>query len=165
MLRTVVMHDGRIAIAEQQPEFYGREPDIYADEMAMYYLKELLESPAPHRLGRCKNPACGLYFFRKRERKGYIKRGTYCGKCKLIGGAERTRLSRLRRKNQQLDAAAVAWGKFRRSNRHPNHVEWIARRVNRQFPRCHQIQSKWVTQNMKEILRRMGTRDCSPEPS
>jgi hypothetical protein len=66
-------------------------------------------SPFWSRIGKCANPVCKRYFLRKRQRKTPIKRGSYCGSCKLIGGAERTRLSRERLKREMLAVAAQAW--------------------------------------------------------
>jgi hypothetical protein len=90
--RPALMRDGKLGILDLRPNLHGLELDTYARESAIFYLSELLECPAPHRLARCKN--CRTYFARKRERKGDIKRGTYCGKCELLGAAERTKLSR-----------------------------------------------------------------------
>lgn len=155
MPKTVLMTEGRFGIVDQQPQLRGLELETYARETAIFYLKELLECPAPHRLGRCKNPACRTYFVRKREYKGVIKRGTYCGNCELMGAAERTRQSRQRRKEQQLDAAAKAWPLWKRSNRHRNRAEWIAAQVNKQVGSAARIQAKWVTQNREAILARL----------
>src|SRR5271157_4593137 len=154
MPKPALMNDGRIAILDQPPNPHGLEAEEYAREAAISYFKELLESPVPHRLGRCKNPKCRTYFARKRERKGDIKRGTYCGKCELIGAAERTRLSRQRKKNQQLDAAANAWSQWTKSNKHPIREEWVAKQVNKQVCSGATIQAKWVTQNREEITAR-----------
>jgi predicted nucleic acid-binding Zn-ribbon protein len=153
MPRPALTSDGRIKILAQSPSPDGLEAEAYAREGAIYHFKELLESPAPHRLGRCKN--CGAYFARKRERKGYIKRGTYCGNCKLSGSAERTKASRQSRKNQRLDAAAKAWPQWRRSHKHPNQAEWVAQQVNKQV-HSGPVQRKWVSQNIEEILERVA---------
>jgi hypothetical protein len=110
------MRNGKIGILDLRPNLHGLELDTYARESAIFYLSELLECPAPHRLA-CKN--CRTYFARKRGRKGDIKRGAYCGKCELLGAAERTKLSRERRKNLLLDAAAKAWPKWKKSNSYP----------------------------------------------
>jgi len=162
MPKPALLGDGKIGILDQRPDLYGLELDAYARESAIFYLKELLECPAPHRLGRCKNPKCRTYFVRKRERKGEIKRGTYCGSCELIGAAERTRLSRQHRKNQQLDAAAKAWPQWTKSNKHPNQVEWVAKQVNKQVCSGTPLQAKWVTQNRKNILERVDAGSCPP---
>jgi hypothetical protein len=155
MPKTVLMNEGKIGILDQRPNLYGElELDAYAHESAIFYLKELLECPAPHRLGKCRNPKCRTYFIRKRARNGEIKRGTYCGKCQLIGASERTRLSRQRRKNQQLDAAAKVWRQWKKSNSYPNRSEWVAKQVNKQVRSGTPIQAKWVTQNKKTILDR-----------
>lgn len=155
MPKPALMTEGRIAILDQLPNLRGLTVEEYARECAIYWLKELLESPARHCLARCSNPKCGVYYVRKRQHKGNIKRGTYCGKCELIGGAERTRLSRPRRKDQQLEAAAVAWLQWKQSKRFPSQPDWIALHVNRQF-RWPSIKGKWVTQNRIEILRRVS---------
>jgi hypothetical protein len=150
MPKPALLSNGQIAIIDQRPELYPLDVDSYARETAIYYLKELFECPAPSRLGKCRN--CGTYFARKRERRGQIKRGTYCGKCELIGAVERTRLSRQLRKNLQLEAAARAWPQWTKSHSHPNQAEWVARQVNKQVRTGVRIQAKWVTQNRKRIL-------------
>ena len=154
--RPALMNDGRIDILDMRPSLHSLELEAYSRESAIFHLQELLECPNPHRLARCSNPNCRIYFARKREHKGLIKRGTYCGKCQIIGGAERTRLSRQYRKNQQISAAALAWPKWTRTNRNPRRAEWVAKQVNRQFRNWPSIKGKWVTQNMSEILRRTG---------
>ncbi len=154
--KPALMGDGKIGILDRRPEPYGLEVDVYARETAVYYLKELLECPAPHRLRRCKK--CGVYFARERERKGDIKRGSYCGKCEPVGATERTRLSRRRRKNQQLDAAAQAWPHWAKSRRHPNRAEWVAQQVNKRIQTGTPIQAKCVTQNKGQILERLNER-------
>jgi hypothetical protein len=156
MPKPALLNDGKIGILDRMPELYGLDLDAYARESAIYYLKELLECPDPYRLARCKN--CKRYFARKRAHKGVIKRGIYCGSCELVGAAERTRLSRQRRKDQQLDAAAKAWAQWTRSRKHPNHADWVARQVNRQALGGAPIQAKWVTQNKKNILQRVNVR-------
>ncbi len=160
MPKPALMNDGKIAILDQRPRLLGQDLDSYARESAIFYLTELLNCPAPHRLARCNN--CREYFARQRERKGNIKRGTYCGKCEPIGAADRTRLSRQRRKNLQLDAAVKAWSQWRRSNSYPNQSEWIAKQVNKQVPSGNQIRAKWVVQNRKEILERVNARQTGP---
>jgi hypothetical protein len=156
MPKPMLMSDGTIGILDQPPSQHGLEPEIYAREAAIYHLKELLDSPCPHRLARCRNPKCRIYFVRKRERKGSIKRGTYCGNCELIGAAERTRISRRQRKSQLLKAAAEAWPRWKKSNRHPIKAEWVAQQVNAVCGGA-RIHAKWVTQNKNAILGRMGT--------
>lgn len=153
--RPALHNDGKIGIFDQRPAPHGLAPRTYARESAIFFLKELLECPAPWRLGKCKNLQCGTYFARKRARKGILKRGAYCGKCLLIGGAERTRRSRQHRKNQQLDAAAGVWPQWRNKPNTPNRSGWVASEVNKRFPRWPGIKGKWVTQNSTEILKRV----------
>jgi hypothetical protein len=160
MPKPALMNDGRIAILDQSPR-PGLEAETYAREAAIFHLKELLESPAPHRLAKCKN--CRNYFARKREHKGQIKRGTYCGNCELIGAAERTRLSRQRRKNQLLEAAAKAWPQWTRSHRNPSQAEWVAKQVNTQAHSGVHIHAKWVTQNREKILERVSGHAHAPD--
>jgi len=162
MPRPALMNEGRIGILDQRPSPQGMDLETYAHESAVYFLKELLECPTPHRLGRCRNTKCRAYFARKRVRTGNIKRGTYCGKCELLGAAERTRLSRLCRKNQQLDAAATAWGQWKKNNRHPKRADWVSTQVNRRFPRWPHIHAKWVTQNAAAILERVDALSENP---
>lgn len=162
MPRPALMNEGTIAILEQRPQLSGHDLEAYARESAIFYLKELLECENRSRLGRCRNPRCRVYFIRKRTRRGDIKRGSYCGKCAIIGAAERTRLSRQHRKDQQLDAAAVAWTQWKKNTRYPQQAEWTAVQVNRKFPRWPQIRVKWVTQNKQAILARVyqGSSSC-----
>ncbi len=151
MPKPALLTNGRIGILDRRPEPYGLAVDEYARETAIYYLKELLECPAPHRLGRCRNSRCGRYFIRRRERKTEIKRGAYCGGCQLIGAAERTRLSRQRTKERLLHAAAEAWPRWTKSNRHPVREDWVAREVSKHAGTV-RIQRKWVSQNKKAVL-------------
>jgi hypothetical protein len=50
MPKPALLTNGRIGILDRRPEPYGLAVDEYARETAIYYLKELLECPAPHRL-------------------------------------------------------------------------------------------------------------------
>jgi hypothetical protein len=163
MPKPALMNEGRIGIFDERPSPLGLDLETYARESAVFYLKELLECPAPHRLERCRNPKCRTYFARKRGRKADMKRGVYCGKCELMGAAERTKLSRQHRKNQQLDAAANAWRQWKKSNRYPKQTEWVAMYVNRQFRSWPSIHAKWVTQNIAEILKRVDVRGEAPD--
>lgn len=156
--KPALMNNGRIAILDQRPILQGSDLETYARESAIYYLKELLECPAPSRVGRCKNDACRTYYVRKRARNGAIKRGAYCGKCIGIGATERTRRSRQRRKEMQLDVAAEAWEQWKKSSAHPRQADWVAKRVNQKFPHLRNIQAKWVTQNLPEIMKRIDVR-------
>lgn len=155
MPRPALMTEGKIAILDQPPRLDGNSADSYAREMAIYYLKELLDLPGANRIGRCSNRACGAYFCRRRQRNGELKRGSYCGRCVLIGAAERTKLSRERRKTQQLSFAAQMWLRWKKSRRHPDKATWIAAQVTRQFPNYPSVHRKWVTQNEPEILNRV----------
>lgn len=147
-----LFNDGTIGIIERVPQPHGVEPEEYAREMAIYYFKDLLESPARTRIARCNNPACMKFYERKRMRKVDIKRGTYCGECKLIGSAERTKLSRRRRKEQLLTVAAHAWIEWKDRPRRTKRAAWVAIQVNRAFPRWAPIKAKWVSQNKALIL-------------
>lgn len=160
MPKPALLGNGKIGILDRRPEPYGLELDVYARETAIYYLKELLECPAPHRLRRCKR--CRIYFARKRERKGDIKRGSYCGKCEPIGATERTKLSRQRRKNEILEAAAQLWPQWAKSNRHSSQAEWVAMQVNKRVQTGWLIQRKWVTQNKEQILARVNQQAQAP---
>jgi hypothetical protein len=157
------MNEGRIGIFDQPPSPRGSDLETYARESAIFYLKELFECPTPHRLARCSNPKCRTYFARKRSRQGDIKRGVYCGKCELMGAAERTKQSRQRRKNQQLDAAATALRQWKKGNRYPKQTEWVVMYVNRQFLGWPAIHPKWVSQNITEIMRRVEVGGDSPD--
>jgi hypothetical protein len=154
--------NGTIAIVPQQPSYHGLTTEAYAREMAIYYFKELLAVPSPHRLGRCANPHCvAPYFVRKRERNKAIKRSTYCGSCRLKGGAERTRLSRESKKRDQLRIAANAWVMWKPSHRYGKQSHWVAVQVNKACGTA--ITSKWVNQNLKSILKFVEDRDAESE--
>lgn len=150
-----LMNEGVVAILEQRPRPDAANPDQYARDTAIYYFKDLLDSPARTRIGKCANQKCQKYFLRQRERRREIKRGAYCGECKLIGAAERTRLTRLRRKEAQIEVAAQSWEHRPLKLSDNRAVSWIASQVNRKFPRWSPITSKWVNQNKNAILKRI----------
>jgi len=149
--RPLLNGDGTLAIGVSQPRWENQAPELYARDMATYYFQELLESPFWSYIGKCANPICKRYFFRKRQRKTPIKRGSYCGNCKLIGGAERTRISRERAKGEMLRVAAEAWRDWDTCRRRTNRAAWVANRVNRVFGRTRFIRPKWVNQNREAI--------------
>jgi hypothetical protein len=119
--------------------------------MATYYFQELLASPFWSSIGKCANQRCKRYFFRKRQRKTAIKRGSYCGSCKLIGGAVRTRLSRERAKQEMLRVAARAWQEWGTGKRRTDRAAWVANEVNKAFDKKRFIRPKWVNQNSEAI--------------
>ena len=80
-----------------------------------------------------------------------IKRGIYCGNCKLIGGAERTRLSREQLKLEILEVAAVAWHDWSTNKRRTDRAVWVANEVNKVSGKTRFIRPKWVNQNRKKI--------------
>lgn len=149
--RPLLNGDGTMAVGVGRPRWDNQAPELYARDMATYYFQELLESPFWSSIGKCANPVCKRYFVRKRKRKAAIKRGSYCGSCKLIGGAERTRLSRERAKREMLQVAAQAWQEWGVGKRRTDRAAWVASRVNRVFGKTHFIQSKWVNQNREAI--------------
>lgn len=93
--RLLLNGDGTMAIGVNQPRWENQEPELNAHDKN-YYFQELLSSLLSTRVGKCSNLTCKRYFLRKRQRKTAIKRGSYRGNCRLIGAAERTRLSRER---------------------------------------------------------------------
>jgi len=149
--RPLLNGDGTLAIGVDQPRWENQAPELYARDMATYYFQELLESQFWSCIGKCANPGCKRYFLRKRRRKTAIKRGSYCGRCKLIGGAERTRLSRERAKREMLQVAAQAWKEWGTCRRRTDHAVWVAKRINRVFGRTRFIRPKWVNQNREAI--------------
>lgn len=150
--------DGTTAIGVNQPRWENQDPKLYARDMATHYFQELLESPLSTRIGKCANPTCKSYFLRKRQRKTAIKRGCYCGSCKLIGGAERTRQSREQLKQKMLRVAAHAWQEWGARVRRTDRALWVAKHVNKAFGKTRFIQPKWVTQNREAI-----ETYCNPE--
>lgn len=154
--RPLLNGDGTRAIGENRPNWENQAPELYARDMATYYFQELLESPFWSCIGKCANPVCKRYFLRKRNRKTAIKRGTYCGSCKLIGGAERTRLSRERAKREVLQVAAQAWQEWGNRKRRTDRATWVANRINRIFGKTRFIRPKWVNQNRRAIETFLG---------
>jgi hypothetical protein len=149
--RPLLNGDGTMAIGVNQPRWENQDPKLYARDMATYYFQELLSSPFRSCIGKCTNPICNRYFLRKRQRKTAIKRGTYCGSCKLIGGAERTRLSRERAKREMLQVAAQAWHEWGTRRSRTDRAVWVANRINRVFGKTRFIRPKWVNQNSEAI--------------
>ncbi len=149
--RPLLNGDGTMAIGVNQPRWENQNPELYARDMATHYFQELLSSPLWTRIGKCANPTCKRYFLRKRQRKTAIKRGSYCGSCKVIGGAERTRLSRDRLKQEMLRVAAEAWREWGARARRTNRAVWVANNVNRAFGKTRFIYPKWVNQNRDAI--------------
>ena len=149
--RPLLNGDGTMAIGVNQPRWENQDPNQFARDTATYYFQELLSSPLWVRIGRCANPSCKRYFLRKRQRKTPIKRGSYCGSCKLIGGAERTRLSRERLKQEMLRVAAEAWREWGTRARRADRAVWVANRVNKVFGKARFIRPKWVNQNRGAI--------------
>jgi hypothetical protein len=144
-------NDGTIAILAVQPKVAGATHEQYARDMAVYHFQELLTSALWSRIGKCANPACRRYFLRQRKRTAPIKRGAYCGTCKLVGAAERTRQSRDKRKLAMLETAAQAWNAY--SNRHlrMDRAAWIATEVNKKYGKLQFVHPKWVNQNLAQI--------------
>ena len=149
--RPLLNGDGTMAIGANQPRWEGQDPQLYARDVATYYFQELLSSPLWMRVGKCVNPNCKRYFLRQRQRKTAIKRGSYCGSCKLIGGAERTRVSRERLKQQMLRVAAEGWREWGERERRTDRAAWVANRVNKRFGKTRFIQPQWVNQNREAI--------------
>ena len=149
--RPLLNGDGTLAVGVHQPRWENQAPELYARDMATYYFQELLASPFWSCIGKCANQRCKRYFLRKRQRKTAIKRGSYCGSCKLIGGAERTRLSRERAKREMLRVAARAWQEWGTRKRRTDRAAWVANEINKVFGKTRFIRPKWVNQNSEAI--------------
>jgi hypothetical protein len=149
--RPLLNGDGTMAVGVSQPRWENQAPELYARDMATYYFQELLSSPFWSCIGKCVNPACKRYFFRKRQRKTAIKRGSYCGKCKLISGAERTRKSRERTKLAMFQVAAQACQEWSNRGRRMDRAAWVANKVNKVFGKTRFIHPKWVNQNREAL--------------
>jgi hypothetical protein len=143
--------DGTIAILAGQPRLNERTHEQYARDMAIYYFQELLASPFWSRVGKCANLDCTQYFLRRRRRGAPIKRGSFCGECKLVGAAERTRQSRRKRKLEMLKIAAQAWNASSKRRLRTERAAWVAAQVNKKVGRIRFIHPKWVNQNRAEI--------------
>jgi len=154
--RPLLNGDGTMAIGVNEPRWENQDPILYARDMATHYFQELLASPLWTSIGKCANPTCKRYFLRKRQRKTAIKRGSYCGSCKLIGGAERTRASRERLKREMLQVAAEAWREWHTRARRTDRAAWVASKVNKVVGRRRFIRPKWVNQNRKAIEASLG---------
>lgn len=150
--RPLLNGDGTMAVGVHRPQWQNQAPELYARDTATYYFQELFDSPFWSCIGKCANSACKRYFLRKRRRKTGIKRGSYCGTCKLIGGAERTRLSRERAKREMLQVAAQAWQEWGTRRRRTDRATWVANRINRGFGKTRFIRTKWVNQNSEAIV-------------
>jgi hypothetical protein len=149
--RPLLNGDGTMAIGVNEPRWENQDPKLYARDMATYYFQELLASPFWSCIGKCTNRICKRYFLRKRQRKTAIKRGSYCGSCKLIGGAERTRLSRERAKGEMLQVAAQAWQAWGTRRRRTDRAAFVANRINGVFGKTRFVHPKWVNQNSEAI--------------
>lgn len=145
-----------MTIGVSQPRWENQDPEVYARDMVTHYFQELLSSPCWTRIGKCSNPICKRYFLRKRQRKTVIKRGSYCGNCRLIGGAERSRLSRERAKLEMLKVAAVAWQDWATCRRRTDRAAWVTNKVNKVFGKTRIIRPKWVNENRKTIEALLG---------
>lgn len=143
--------DGTLAVSHHQPRWENQGSELYARDMATYYFQELLGSPFWSCIGKCANPICKRYFLRKRRRKTSIKRGSYCGNCKPVGAAQRTRISRERAKREMLRVATQAWQEWGVRRRRTGRAAWVANRINRVFGKTRFIHPKWVNQNSKAI--------------
>lgn len=165
--RPLLNGDGTMAIGVNQPRWGNQDSNQFARDTATYYFQELLSSPVWTRIGKCANPTCKRYFLRKRQRKTAIKRGSYCGSCKLIGAAERTRLSRERLKKEMLRVAAEAWREWGTRARRTDRAAWVANRVNQAFGKTRFIRPKWVNQNRDAIQTFFGQErvNASEKPS
>ena len=149
--RPLLNSDGTMAIGVNQPRWESQDPIQFARDTATHYFQELLDSSLASRIGKCANPTCQRYFLRKRQRKTAIKRGSYCGGCKLIGGAERTRTSREKQKQEMLRVAAKSWREWETRPRRSERAIWVANQVNRVFGKTRFIRPKWVNQHRSEI--------------
>jgi hypothetical protein len=156
--RPLLNGDGTMAISVNRPRWENQDPKQFARDTATYYFQELLSSPLCHRISKCSNPTCKRYFLRRRIRKTGIKRGSYCGSCKLIAGAQRTRASRQRLKQEMLQVAVKAWQEWDKHARRADRAVWVANRVNAAFGKARFIHPKWVTQNRTLI----ESLSCSP---
>jgi hypothetical protein len=168
-----LMNTGRIAIWAQAPNYQttderglvkNRDPEEYAEECAIYHLKELLDTPGAHRLARCANPECLRLYLRKRLRKKEIKRGTFCADCAGKGSQVRTRATREARRQMLIVLASDYWDEWEAGRKRLARSRWIALKVNRRtgikgaYP---PITGKWVSQNCEAIERESERRRLS----
>lgn len=123
----------------------------FGDKVAMYWFARLLDSPYSRHLARC--DGCAAYFAYDRAPKAAIKSGVFCRNCKGRGSAQRTRRSRAFAHLRMIDAAANAWGQWKRSSANPSQRDWVAARVSRELRAEGKppITPKWVSQNISAI--------------
>jgi hypothetical protein len=159
MPKPVLMRTGKIAVIVQSPNLATLDPRFYASECAIYWFKELLDSPGANRIARCKNTACNRYYLRSRVRRAEIKRGTYCRKCVGVGSTERTRFSRESRKRRLINLAADVWPGFKQTHQCPRQSDWVAAKINRKLGADTQVTAKWVNQNRKAIEKEVERRE------
>lgn len=154
-----LQRNGKIAISSNFPIVWAipskamkyDDPRDYAKECAIFYLKELLDTPGAHRVSLCKNPECSNpYYLRRRvPRKAEIKRGTYCSNCAGVGSVGRTRISREARKQKLVNLAAEFWDKWKPERRYGRRADWVATRMNSRSDSA--VTGKWVNQNLEAI--------------
>ena len=151
MPKPALMRTGKVAILVDPPNLGALDPRFYARECAVYWFKELLDTPGAYRVARCKNPACQIYYLRGRLQKSAIKRGTYCRHCGGAASTERTRSSRESCKRRLIDLAADFWPGWKPTGQNLKQSNWVAAKMKRKLGTNIQITGKWVTQNRKAI--------------
>lgn len=156
--KPALMRSGKVAIVMQSPIVWeldenGRvkylEPERYAEECAVFHLKELLDLSGAHRVAHCNNPECGRYYLRGRLFKKPIKRGTYCGRCEGAGSVERTRASREARRRKLVNLAGDFWDSWKPTHRHGRKPDWVAKQMNKRSGSA--ITGRWVSRNLRAI--------------
>jgi hypothetical protein len=146
-----ILPSGQTSIIMHCPT--GEPSGRYAQESAVYWLKELLNSPPDcYRLARCDNPKCqAAYYLRKRVREVEVTQGTYCRSCSGVGSIARMKASRDQRKQHLVNLAADVWEGFRPTANHPKRSDWVAAQMNKDLELDKRKQGKWVTQNQRAI--------------
>ena len=151
--KAIVGGDGRLTISAEPRLLLNREGLRQdAQTRAIWTFQRLLQSPERDLLSRC--DGCKRFLVRARApRRGIsVEHGTFCLKCKGLGGARRTVASRERRKRQMIESAAELWPKWKPKAKYGKRSKWVAEMMNRkQCTSRTLITGKWVTQNQPEI--------------
>ena len=151
-IRGIVGADGRLtACSEPTPLLHRKNLSQDARNRAIWIFQIFLQSRKRELLSRCEG--CKKYFVRARAPKQEVslKHGTFCRKCKGLGGARRTLASREQKKRVIIELAADLWIKWKQTH-HGERSKWVARKLNEKLPHwAAPITGRWVTQNQAAI--------------
>lgn len=150
MPKPPLLTNGRIGILDRRPAPYGlagmnmRAKQRFTISRSCWSTLHLIDSEG------VEIPDAGAISFEGGSVESKSTRA-YCGECQLIGAAERTRLSRQRKKKKLLHAVAEAWPRWTKSNRNPVREDWVVREVSKRTGTV-KIQRKWVSRTRRPSL-------------